>query len=81
MALLPHALAWQRTDTTGSEVVLFDDRRGLTARGVALASAPANYICQYELVTDDAWASTSLDVIAEGEGWRRTLRMERVDGR
>jgi hypothetical protein len=60
---------------------LLDDHRGLTARGVAIAAAPVKYVCQYELVTDDAWASTSLEVNAEGESWRRTLRMQRTEGR
>jgi hypothetical protein len=81
MTALPRALAWRRTDTTGGEFVLFDDRRGLTARGSAFAATPVKYVSRYELVTNDSWESTGVEVTAEGEGWRRTLRMERTAGR
>ncbi|MEV8514350.1 putative glycolipid-binding domain-containing protein [Dactylosporangium sp. NPDC051484] len=81
MTVLPRAFAWQRTDTTGGEFVTLDDRRGLRAKGVAFASDNALYSCRYELHTDDAWASTRLELAIEGGGWLRTLRMERAAGR
>jgi hypothetical protein len=81
MTVLPRALAWQRTDSTGGEFAGFDDRRGFRARGVAFATRPTIYSCRYELITDDAWATTRFEVTAEGEGWLRTLRMERATGR
>jgi hypothetical protein len=81
MTVLPRAFAWQRTDTTGGEFVTLDDRRGLRARGVAFAADNALYSCRYELYTDEAWASTRLEVAVEGAGWLRTLRMERAAGR
>ncbi|MET7422392.1 putative glycolipid-binding domain-containing protein [Dactylosporangium sp. NPDC005555] len=81
MTVLPRAFAWQRTDTTGGEFVTLDDRRGLYAKGVAFAADNALYSCRYDLHTDESWASTRLEVTAEGAGWRRTLRMERAAGR
>ncbi|GAA1549274.1 putative glycolipid-binding domain-containing protein [Dactylosporangium maewongense] len=81
MTVLPRAFAWQRTDTTGGEFVTLDDRRGLYAKGTAFAADNALYSCRYDLHTDEGWASTRLEVTAEGAGWRRTLRMERAAGR
>lgn len=81
MAALPRALAWQRTDTTGGEFVFFDDRQGLTARGFAFTATPLKYASRYELATNDTWASSHLEVTVEGEGWLRTLRVERAGGR
>jgi uncharacterized protein len=81
MAVLPRALAWQRTDVTGGEFVGYDDRRGLVARGVAFSATPASYGCRYDLRTDEQWVSTRFEVTAEGAGWLRTLRMERAAGR
>lgn len=81
MSTLPKALLWQRTDTTGTDMALLDDRRGLYARGVATAIDPIPYVCRYELVTDETWATAHLDVSVEGAGWVRTLRLERAAGR
>lgn len=81
MATLPRSLFWERTDVTGAEHVVYDDRRGLVARGTALAVDPIPYAARYELVTDDRWATTRLEVITEGGGWQRTLRLERAAGR
>jgi hypothetical protein len=78
MSVLPRTLLWQRTDVHGAEHVVFDDRRGLTARGVALAAGPVPYECRYELDTDDGWFSTRFDAVAEGAGWQRKLHMERT---
>jgi hypothetical protein len=81
MTVLPRAFAWQRTDTAGGEFVTLDDRRGLYAKGTAFAADNVLYSCRYDLHTDESWASTRLEVTAEGAGWRRTLRMERAAGR
>ncbi|WP_205862207.1 putative glycolipid-binding domain-containing protein [Planosporangium thailandense] len=81
MTVLPRTLLWQRTDVHGAEHVVFDDRRGLTARGVALAAGPVPYECRYELDTSPGWLTTRFDAVAEGGGWQRKLHMERVDGR
>ena len=65
----------------GGEFVTLDDRRGSVCQGTAFAADNALYSCRYDLHTDDGWASTRLEVTAEGAGWRRTLRMERAAGR
>lgn len=81
MATLPRALYWRRSDTTGTDVALFDDRRGLVARGVATAATPIPHVCRYELTTDERWATVRVEVTAEGAGWLRTARLERAAGR
>jgi hypothetical protein len=80
MGILPRTLGWQRTDTTGGEFAVFDDRTGLVARGSAFAVSPVAYSCRYELATDADWASARFEGSAEGAGWQRTLRMERTGG-
>jgi hypothetical protein len=79
--MFPRALLWTRTDTAGAEHVTFDDRRGLTARGVQVAIDPIPYACRYELYTDEGWATARFEASAEGAGWLRTVRMERAAGR
>jgi len=81
MRPLPTSLFWQRTDTSGAEHVLVDASHGLYARGTALAVDPVAYTCHYELQTDDTWATTYLDVTAEGAGWSRNVRLELAAGR
>jgi hypothetical protein len=78
---LPKSLLWERVDVAGAEHVVLDDRRGLLARGTALAVDPIPYTCRYELVVDQAWQSNRLEVSVEGGGWLRTLRLERAAGR
>ncbi|MFY1635554.1 putative glycolipid-binding domain-containing protein [Solwaraspora sp. WMMB335] len=81
MPTLPKSITWVRVDTGGADHALVDDRRGLTARGVAVSAAPLPYSCHYELATDENWESVRLTVTAEGAGWLRTVRMERALGR
>ncbi len=78
---MPKSLFWVRTDAAGTDHALVDDRRGLFARGTALAVAPIAHTCRYELRTDDTWASVRLEISCEGAGWLRTLRLERAAGR
>ncbi|MFD1322520.1 putative glycolipid-binding domain-containing protein [Micromonospora sonneratiae] len=80
MATMPKSLFWSRVDTAGSDQALFDDRRGLAVRGVALAADPLPYTCRYELVADESWSAARLEVGVEGAGWLRTLRLERAAG-
>jgi hypothetical protein len=81
MATLPKVLLWTRTDVPGAETVVFDDRRGLVARGTQQAVDPIPYLARYELIVDDNWQTARLDVSAEGAGWMRTIRMQRAAGR
>lgn len=76
MPTLPTSLFWSRTDTAGSDHAILDDRTGLRARGVAVASAPVPHTCRYELVTDEAWTTVRLEVTAEGGGWLRSVRLQ-----
>jgi hypothetical protein len=78
---LPKSVFWERLDVTGAEHAVLDDRRGLIARGTALAVDPIPYTCRYELVVDQGWESNRLEVTVEGGGWLRTLRLERAAGR
>ncbi|MBA3489855.1 MAG: putative glycolipid-binding domain-containing protein [Longispora sp.] len=78
MDTLPRALMWNRLDTTGTDVVFIDDRRGLAARGTATAATPVPYTCRYDLTTEDSGASERLDVQTEGAGWRRQVKLERT---
>jgi hypothetical protein len=79
--MFPRAMLWTRTDVPGAEHVTFDDRRGLTAKGVQVAIDPVPYACRYELYTDEAWATARFEATAEGAGWLRTVRLERAAGR
>jgi hypothetical protein len=81
MGVLPRALVWARSDTTGAEQVSFDDQHGLAARGVQVAVDPVAYACRYELYTDERWATVRFEASAEGAGWLRTVRLERATGR
>ena len=81
MSTLPKSLLWVRTDTAGADHALLDERRGLSARGAALAAAPVPYTCRYELVADETWAAARLEVSVEGAGWLRSIRLERAAGR
>ncbi|MEU7931523.1 putative glycolipid-binding domain-containing protein [Micromonospora echinofusca] len=78
MPTMPKSLFWTRTDTAGAEHALFDDGRGLTARGTLTAVDPIPYTCRYQLATDPQWASARVEVEAEGTGWLRSVRLERV---
>ncbi|WFE59101.1 putative glycolipid-binding domain-containing protein [Micromonospora sp. WMMD712] len=81
MPTMPKSLFWARTDTAGSEHVVFDDGAGLGARGVVLAVDPIPYTCRYRLTAGSDWATSRLEVEVEGAGWQRSVRLEAVDGR
>ena len=78
---MPKSLLWVRTDVAGADQALVDDRRGISARGTALAADPLPYACRYQLRTDESWAAEGLEVSCEGAGWLRTLRLEHAAGR
>jgi uncharacterized protein len=81
MSVLPRSVLWRRTDVTGVEHALLDDRQGLRARGTAMAVDPIPYTARYQLLTDEHWATRMFEVEAEGAGWRRQVRLERAAGR
>lgn len=81
MPTFPTARLWTRTDTTGCDHALLDDRSGLRAHGTAVAAAPVPHTCRYELVTDEGWATVRLAVTVEGAGWLRSVRLEHAADR
>lgn len=81
MPTMPKSLFWTRTDTAGAEHAGYDDGRGLTARGVALAVDPIPYTCRYQLTTGLDWVVTGVEVEAEGAGWLRSVHLERAADR
>ncbi|MFY1688563.1 putative glycolipid-binding domain-containing protein [Plantactinospora sp. WMMB782] len=81
MSSMPKTLFWSRTDVPGADHAFAAERRGLAARGTALAVDPIAFTCRYEVHTDERWAAERLEVSCEGAGWLRTLRLERAAGR
>lgn len=76
-------LTWAGTDEWRAEtadVGLDEDR--LSATGVQLGLTPEPYRLDYVLETTANWITRALHVTAAGDGWRRTLHLERTpDGR
>jgi hypothetical protein len=69
---------WEGTDEWRAEAVeveLTDD--GVAARGVQLGVDPLPYRLDYELDATDGWRTRSLGATAAGDGWGRTLWLER----
>jgi uncharacterized protein len=81
VALPATALFWRRTDTAGSEQAICMEGAGLRARGTALAASPVPYVCRYDILTDETWATTRCEVTVEGAGFLRSVRLERAAGR
>jgi len=75
------ALFWRRLDTAGSEHAICTERVGLRARGTVLTATPVPYVCRYEILTDESWATTRCEVTVEGAGFLRAVRLERAAGR
>jgi hypothetical protein len=50
---------------------------GLLARGVQLGAAPQPYRLDYDLHVPHDWITRRLELEAAGDGWRRTLVLER----
>lgn len=72
------ALLWQRTDDPGVEwciVSLHGER--LVGHGVAVATTPLPYRCDYNLETDLGFLTRSLAVSTAGPGWSRRLSLHR----
>jgi hypothetical protein len=77
------AAAWVKDDPFGvefAEIAIAEDR--LSARGVALGTAPLPYRLDYELETGAGFTTARLHVTTRGERWRRELDLSRAaDGR
>ena len=73
-------VAWRKDDPFGvefAEITL--DRGTLAARGHSIGTDPAPYLLRYELETRDGFVTASLRATTAGDGWRRTLDLERDD--
>jgi hypothetical protein len=71
-------VAWDKDDGWGVEyadVELSADR--LTARGVAIGWDPVLYRLEFALDTGPNWVTRRLEVSTHGDGWTRTLDLQR----
>jgi hypothetical protein len=76
------AVAWVKDDPFGvefAEIQIAEEH--MSARGVAVGTAPLPYRLDYELGTQIGFATARLRVTSRGEGWRRELDLRRdADG-
>jgi uncharacterized protein len=73
-------VAWVKDDPFGVEFAELDlGPNYLTARGVAIASEPIPYRLDYTLETGQDFVTSRLHVVSRGEGWRRSIELERDD--
>ncbi|NMO55317.1 putative glycolipid-binding domain-containing protein [Actinoplanes sp. TBRC 11911] len=64
---------WQRTDTVGTELVIPDGDNRVS--GTAVVSGPKPYATRWQVWLSDDHAVRALEVVCEGHGWRRELRL------
>ncbi|MGH3072823.1 MAG: putative glycolipid-binding domain-containing protein [Gaiellaceae bacterium] len=72
------SVVWVKDDPFGvefAEIGLARDR--LTATGVAIAAVPVPYRLDYEIEIAPGFGTARLGVVATGDGWERTLALER----
>ncbi len=68
------ATAWLKDEPFGLEfAAIHVTDEHMTARGVAMGSAPVSYRLDYELDTGRGFVTTRLSVTSRGEGWLRAL--------
>ncbi len=71
-------LIWEGTDQWRAEAAHVQRRAGrFRATGVQLGISPVPYRADYVLETGDAWVTRTLEVTADGDGWRRSLLLTR----
>jgi hypothetical protein len=74
-------IVWDKEDGYGSEaagVTLLDDR--LRARGIQIGFRPLPYRLDFTLDTGAGWVTERIAVTARGEGWSRSLDLQRSAG-
>ena len=71
------SVAWLKSEPIGIEFAEIEVTDRLSARGVAIGTAPVSYRLDYELNTAAGYATTELRATARGEGWRRDLVLRR----
>ena len=71
-------LMWTGTDEWRAEAAQVERHEGrFDATGVQLGTGPVPYRLDYVLETTAGWVTSSLQVTAQGDGWRRTLALTR----
>jgi len=69
---------WLKDDPVGMEQAeLLIGPGGLSARSVAIGSSPVPYRLDLELAVDDGWVTQRLALTAVGDGWSRSLVLDR----
>lgn len=77
-AEMRRAVAWIKDDPIGVEFAELAIAAGrLTAKGVAIGTAPLPYRLDYELETGPDFVTSRLRVTSSGEGWQRGLELGR----
>jgi hypothetical protein len=71
-------LIWTGTDEWRAEAAHVQQGEGrFRATGTQLGISPVPYRVDYVLETDQAWVTRTLEVTADGDGWRRSLLLTR----
>jgi hypothetical protein len=70
---------WMKDDPVGMEQAELAIGAGLVATSVAFGSAPVPYRLDLELRTDPEWVTRRLALTATGDGWTRSLVLERAE--
>jgi uncharacterized protein len=73
-------LVWKGLDewrAESAEVTLEGERLGV--RGVQIGADPSGYRLEYELETAERYVTARLSVHVEGDGWRRSLDLQRSE--
>jgi uncharacterized protein len=76
--MVNRSIEWVKDGTVGLEFaeVELTDRR-MEATGIAIGSEPVPYRLDYRFESGSRFITESIEVVARGQGWRRTLRLER----
>jgi hypothetical protein len=76
--LVARSIAWVKDPSVGLEFaeVELTDRR-MKATGVAIGSDPMPYRLDYRFVSRSRFVTKSIELVARGQGWLRSLRLER----
>jgi hypothetical protein len=78
MTGIRRAVAWVKDDPFGVEFAEIGLGRGeLRAEGVTIGGGPDPYRLDYTLETAAGYVTSRLQVVSRGEGWRRTLDLQR----
>jgi hypothetical protein len=76
--MVARSISWVKEPSVGIEFaeVELSDRR-MRATGVAIGSDPMPYRLDYRFVSRSRFVTKSIELVARGQGWTRTLTLER----